>query len=30
MPDNWRCAGTIVWLRTGKALRRDQKDVAVT
>jgi glucose-6-phosphate 1-dehydrogenase len=22
--DNWRWAGRIFWLRTGKALRRDQ------
>ncbi|HEY2527149.1 MAG TPA: glucose-6-phosphate dehydrogenase [Xanthobacteraceae bacterium] len=27
--DNWRWAGTIFRLRTGKALRRDRKDVAV-
>jgi glucose-6-phosphate 1-dehydrogenase len=27
--DNWRWAGTIFRLRTGKALRRDRKEVAV-
>jgi glucose-6-phosphate 1-dehydrogenase len=27
--DNWRWAGTIFRLRSGKALRRDRKDVAV-
>jgi glucose-6-phosphate 1-dehydrogenase len=28
-PDNWRWAGTIFRLHTGKALRRDRKEVAV-
>jgi glucose-6-phosphate 1-dehydrogenase len=27
--DNWRWAGTVFRLRTGKALRRDRKEVAV-
>jgi glucose-6-phosphate 1-dehydrogenase len=27
--DNWRWAGTVFGLRTGKALRRDRKEVAV-
>lgn len=27
--DNWRWAGTVFRLRTGKAMRRDRKDVAV-
>ena len=27
--DNWRWAGTVFRLRTGKALRRDRKEIAV-